>query len=222
MKIFHHQTCTRNSKTPILLMLFSLLLSTSSASYSAIISDLYITEIMANPSAVSDSNGEWFELYNPGNDIFDLNGSSLSDNGSNYHLINSSLPLLINPGEYFVFGKNGNTLENGGYNADYVYSNFTLANTADEIILTDPLGNILALEYQAGFVPNGHSLELIAPDMQTANYINTVNNSYGLGDFGTPGSEGTHSFQVAAVPEPPILLLFLSGIAGLIYRQTRE
>lgn len=170
---------------------------------------------MANPNTVTDSNGEWFEIYNPSNDIFDFNGTTLSDNGSNSHVINQLDPLLILPGEYFVFGRNDNELENGGYIADYIYSNFILGNSADEIILTDTLGNILSLEYESGFITAGHSIELTSPDMLISNYNETTNLIYGNGDYGSPGQQGSYSFTTATVPEPPLLLLFLTGIIGL-------
>ncbi len=35
-------------------------------------SDLIITEIMQNPSAVEDANGEWFEIYNSGSSPVDM------------------------------------------------------------------------------------------------------------------------------------------------------
>ena len=194
------------------LFILTTVLTLPSLSHSAVISDLIITEIMANPSAVSDSNGEWFELYNPSNDIFDFNGITLSDNSTTGHLINDSTSLFIQPGEYFVFGRNDNELENGGYIADYEYSSFILGNSDDEIILSDMIGNILSLEYDRGDITNGHSLELISPDMTTFNYAVTMDFNYGDGDFGTPGAAGSYQFDTASVPEPSTALLLLSGI----------
>ena len=40
--------------------------------------DLLISEVMANPAAVSDSNGEWFELFNASLHSIDLNGLTIS------------------------------------------------------------------------------------------------------------------------------------------------
>ena len=48
---------------------------------------LVINEIMQNPSAVSDSNGEWFEIYNPTDAEVDINGWTIRDDGSNSHVI---------------------------------------------------------------------------------------------------------------------------------------
>ena len=86
--------------------------------------DLLITEMMANPAVVSDTNGEWFEIFNTTSNPIDLNGLQLKDNGSNLHTINPMMPLWIHPGDYFVLGRNGDSTVNGGYVADYVYGDF--------------------------------------------------------------------------------------------------
>ncbi|NOZ36577.1 MAG: lamin tail domain-containing protein, partial [Gammaproteobacteria bacterium] len=98
--------------------------------------DLVISEVMANPSSVSDSVGEWFELFNPTLDSLVLNNLVLSDNGSNKHQINAANNLLINSGQYFVLARNGDSNINGGIVADYVYSGFTLNNRSDAIIIS--------------------------------------------------------------------------------------
>ena len=70
----------------------------------AINNSLTINEIMNNPSSVQDSEGEWFELFNNGTISHDLNGWIIKDNGSDSHIISSS--LIINPGEYLVLSNN--------------------------------------------------------------------------------------------------------------------
>ncbi|MEC9273931.1 MAG: lamin tail domain-containing protein, partial [Candidatus Neomarinimicrobiota bacterium] len=94
-----------------------------------------ITEVMPNPSAVSDSYGEWFEIFNLDSLTINLNGWIIRDEGSDSHIINSTIE--IQPGEYMVLGRNGNESVNGGYVSDYTYSAFALANSNDEIILLD-------------------------------------------------------------------------------------
>jgi len=227
MQITHHQAYKRLHKIITLVAFSTIAILSSGKSHAVIISDLYITEVMANPAAVTDSNGEWFELFNPTNESFDLNGIILSDNGSNMHIINNPDPLLINSGEYLVLGKNGNELENGGYQTDYMYSGFTLANSDDEIIMTDSQGNQLSLFYDSGFVTAGVSAELLSPDMLTSNYVaSTIN--YGAGDFGSPGSTGTYLFEydttsvTTSVPAPPSLWLACIGLSLLLGIQTRK
>jgi hypothetical protein len=161
---------------------------------------LTINEIMQNPSAVSDSDGEWFEIFNSGDIELDLNGWTIKDAGSDNHTISSS--LTINPGEYKVLGVNSNSSSNGGVTVDYQYSgssnDITLSNGADEIILVDTYGVVFdSVAYDGGpdndggiFPdPNGASMALVHPDSN--NNVGTnwqeSTTSYGDGDLGTPG-----------------------------------
>ena len=150
--------------------------------------DVVVTEVMVNPSAVSDSYGEWFELYNAGSSTVSMNGWLLLDNGSNEHNVTS---ISIDSGEYIVFGRNTDSAVNGGYDADYVYSGFQLANSEDEIKLIDAEGLIVdVIEYNSSFpYSSGASMYL-----KNITYDNAVDTSwamsdmeYGSGDLGTPG-----------------------------------
>ena len=181
----------------------------------AALAQLYISEVMANPSAVSDTNGEWFELYNPLAVAVDLDGVVISDAGSNSHTISSGGSLLIQPGDFFVLGRNGDSASNGGYAADYVFSNFSLGNSSDQIILTDPFGEQLRLDYSSGFVAAGASTELTGLPMATANYA-PATLDYGDGDLGTPGFSNYSYESTSPVPLPAGIGLFGSGIAAML------
>ena len=105
---------------------------------------IFVTEMMPNPSAVRDSAGEWFEVFNSRSDVaVDINGWTVRDAGSNVHVIDNGGPLVISPQSFVVLGNNADTTTNGGVAVDYVYSSFTLANSADEIELVDSLGTII-------------------------------------------------------------------------------
>lgn len=178
--------------------------------------DLVISEVMANPSAVSDSAGEWFELFNPTTDSLILDNLVISDNGSNLHQINAGTSLLIESGQYLVFARNSDTSINGGIISDYTYSGFTLGNTADAIIISSNDIEITRLEYSAGFSGNGKSTELLKLPGDIANYQLTPDSFiYGAGDIGTPGRAGSSELGVSAVPVPAAVWLFGSGLLGL-------
>ncbi|HEB55426.1 MAG TPA: lamin tail domain-containing protein [Gammaproteobacteria bacterium] len=178
--------------------------------------ELLISEVMANPSAVSDRQGEWFELFNPTVDSLVLNNLVLSDNGSNNHQINAANDLFINSGQYFVLARNGDSNINGGIAADYVYSGFTLNNSADAIIISSDGIEITRLEYSSGFVKNGKSTELVSLPGEVDDYQTTPDlQTYGAGDTGTPGAEGSSELKVSAVPVPAAIWLFASGLIGL-------
>ncbi|MDH5424067.1 MAG: lamin tail domain-containing protein [Gammaproteobacteria bacterium] len=214
MKISDPRVLTRLLKTYRHSILSIALFTSSGLSHALVISDLYLSEIMANPQAVSDSNGEWFELYNPTAEAFSFNGLILSDNGSDYHLIDTSDALTIQPGDYFVFGRNGDSNSNGGYNPDYVYDHFLLANGDDEIILSDLLGNSLQISYEAGFVSSGQSMELTDPQMLISDYQLSTVFSYGAGDFGSPGTAGSTQLPASAVAEPSSIYLLIIALGG--------
>ena len=102
---------------------------------------IVINEIIQNPSAVSDSNGEWFELFNPGSEAVDINGWKIKDDGSDEFVINNGGPLEIPAGGYLVLGANDEFSANGGVTVDYDYPGFFLSNGADELILIN-LGEV--------------------------------------------------------------------------------
>ena len=198
--------------------LFILICCVVNSSHSATIQpgDLLISEVMANPSSVSDSNGEWFELFNASAISIDINGLTISDDGSNSHHINNGASLLIAPGAYLVLGRNGELADNGGYVADYVYSNFTLSNSLDQIILSDNDNEIVRLNYTGQpFGASGISAELINQLIipNESNYRLSQTDQYGLGDIGTPGSRGAIELVSAStVPVPSAVWLFVSAL----------
>ena len=98
-----------------------------SAASAATPGDIVITEIMQNPDAVSDNDGEWFELYNASTAIVDLNGWTVKDGGTNSFVITTTLEIPV--GGYVVLGRNGDTATNGGVIIDYVYEDFFLSNS---------------------------------------------------------------------------------------------
>lgn len=104
--------------------------------------DLVITEFMADPATVSDSNGEYFEVYNTTDRVLHLNGLTIYDDGSDSFVVThpSDDPIAVAPHSYFVFGNNADSDINGGLTIDYAYSGMTLANTDDEIIIARDLG----------------------------------------------------------------------------------
>lgn len=186
--------------------------------------DLLISEVMSNPAQVSDTNGEWFEIFNASARVIDINGFTISDNASNLHVIDNAGSLIINPGSYLVLGRNSDMDLNGGYFADYVYNNFTLGNSNDQIILSNQNTELARLDYSgAAFGVAGISSELIlqSSNPSLADYQLTQNASYGLGDIGTPGSHGSVVLSSAnPIPVPGAIWLFLSATL-LLVRNTR-
>lgn len=155
-------------------------------------SPIIINELMINPDAVTDANGEWIELYNPTANSIDLDGCVVKDNGNNSHTIDNSGSLIISAGGYLVLARNGNSSENGGVTVDYVGS-FVLANSADEIILGCNGIEYDRVEYDSSFpIVAGASMQLIDPTRDNnigGNWCESTTAWPGsAGDLGTPGT----------------------------------
>ncbi len=156
---------------------------------------LVISEIMQNPSAVGDGDGEYFEVYNPTSDPIELNGVVISDDGTNMHTISSS--VVVPAGGYAVLANNGDSGTNGGYTVDYVYgASIGLGNGADEVVLTFEGTEIDRVNYDGGpnFPdPTGASMILNPNNLTAADNDSGENwcistSMYGAGDNGTPGA----------------------------------
>jgi hypothetical protein len=164
--------------------------------------DVIINEIMQNPKAVSDTNGEWFELYNATAAAIDLNGWTIRDLGSDFHRILAGGPLWLSAHGYLVLGRNANPATNGGVTVDYQYSNFILGNDADAIILADGLGTeIDRVAYDGGATfpdPDGASMALIVPERD-----NALGSNWRAAFTRWPGSAGDYGSPGAVNPIPP-------------------
>ena len=177
---------------------------------------LVVSEFMANPAAVSDTAGEWLELFNNTINPIDVNGLSLADNGSDLHVIDNGGPLLVGSGDYLLLARGADPASNGGLTPDYVYSGFVLGNSSDAIVLSDGATEIARIEYDGSLVSAGQSAELLTLPGIFGNYALTpASLTYGDGDIGTPGAAGSVTLPVAAVPVPAALWLLFSGIGGL-------
>jgi len=154
-----------------------------------------ITEFMANPNKVTDSAGEYIELFNVGNQPVDINGWTLKDLGSDSHTIAAGGSLMVPPRGYLLLGASATKATNGNIAVAYAYKLFFLSNKADEIQLLDTNGKIvdqLAYDTAAGWtITDGASLSVKNPFADKTKATNwcteTAAWSGSAGDFGTPG-----------------------------------
>lgn len=149
-----------------------------------------INEVMADPSAASDENGEWIEVHNAGSSAVDLRGWTIRSNNDAAHTIATSVPVPA--GGYVVLARNGTRSKNGGVTANYVYGNaLTLANASDWITLRDPSGATVDSVAWSSSMPTGATRGVRSPaednaDVNGPNW-QTATSPYGKGDRGTPG-----------------------------------
>ena len=169
---------------------------------------LVISEIMANPVGLADSEGEWFELYNPTDRPFNLRDHWLGDDGGDLHRFETD--LLLPPREYLTLARGPAP----GFTPDYVYSRFALANGADEIVIGNAMGEILRFDYVDGFVLPGRSMEFVSEQAGDILFAATDERwMYASGDVGSPGS-GRWAINETSVPEPDAAWLFALGLVA--------
>ncbi len=155
-----------------------------------------VNEVMLNPAAVSDANGEYVELFNSGPSAVDLAGWTLRDDDFDSFTIATGSPVLIGPGAYFVLAANGNPATNGGFTPDLVWSGFALSNSGDEVVLEDAasIEQDRLVYTTSPFTDSvGASVERVSPRLPTSDGLSwaQARASFGLGDRGTPGVVNT-------------------------------
>ena len=166
--------------------------------------DLVVSEVMQNPSAVSDSDGEWFELYVDTSTDVDLEGLWIVDDATSAEGFEVLGTLTASPGSYLVFAVGDDAAVNGGLptvDYAYAYGDLSLGNGADGLSAETADGTVIdAVTWDGGSAfpdPTGASMTLIeggdyddAYNDDGANWCEEGASTYGDGDFGTPGSDG--------------------------------
>jgi len=94
---------------------------------------LVISEVMANPKAVGDSEGEWVEVWNVGPTPLDLQGILVHD-GTRTMSIDT--PLTVEAGGVAVLARNGDPAVNGGVVAQAVLPRMQLPNESGTVRLS--------------------------------------------------------------------------------------
>jgi hypothetical protein len=155
--------------------------------------DLVITEVMANPAAVDDAEGEWFEVA-VGADV-DLNGLQL-------YTVEDAVPSLeatlggndcieVTAGSRIIFVRNATMAENGGLpDGGFVFA-FGLVNSNRGIAIG--VADVVLDTVTWTSTPTGASRSLDEGFVTTAGNDDPLNwcaatTSYGLGDEGTPAA----------------------------------
>jgi hypothetical protein len=160
--------------------------------------DVIITEVMPNPAAVFDQNGEWFEIYNTTLEPLNLSGWIIHDN---YGADTIDGDHIVASHDYFVFCVNDTLATNGGVPADYNYiystgaGGLSLSNTTDVPYILTPQGVVIdCVRYASANWPfgNGSSMQLKDVTLNNddpTNWCASANAWIGsAGDKGTPGA----------------------------------
>lgn len=150
-----------------------------------------ITEIMANPDAVSDSDGEWVEIRALAG--FDLNGVALGRElgGEPEQIIDANECLPVAAGAHAVLAKSDDPATNGGLSRVDALLELSLGNSRGALFLA--IGGAVLDEVSWSGAAAGISSG-VDPDFAdaTANdraeyWCDDDSTLYGAGDSGTPG-----------------------------------
>lgn len=158
--------------------------------------EILITEIMFNPQALSDTEGEWFEIFNNSDHAINLQNLVLKRDDTNIHTITDSIEL--SPGEYFVLARSQTAINASN---SYVYgSDILLPNTGAILAIynegqeTNPGVLIFSINYGTDYFPSPSGASIILnPDMISAGEALAgtswcISSSvFSTGDSGTPG-----------------------------------
>ena len=173
------------------------------------VGDLVITEFMANPKAVGDDNGEWFEVLVKA--AVDLNGLSLGTEGTSMSTVTSTTCLRKNAGDYALFARSLDTSVNGGLPDVAGKFTYDLANSGTKKIVVKSGTTVVdEISYTtsvdgASTQLNPLSLDAVANDSATNFCTTPAGTVYGtpvtLADGGTQTSDrGTPGVANVACP----------------------
>ncbi len=157
--------------------------------------ELLITEVMYDPTSLSDTEGEWFEVFNNSGRAIDLNQLVIRRNNTESHVITGG--MILEPGSYGILSRTAGAVAGN----KYVYGTaITLTNTGAVLSIcnfgTDGTDGsvICAVDYGQADFP-GASGASVCLDPAKYNPTDIVLSSswcvsktpYSTGDMGTPG-----------------------------------
>ncbi len=158
--------------------------------------DLIVTEIMANPKAVTDTNGEWIEIYNTTNQPIDLTSLQIVKDTTKKPI--SGTNLIIGANSHFVIAKTESSLVS--YNALCAFSTTILPNSGATISLEINGVTIDSMTYPATAESKSWQLSSTKynhiDNDEYANWcVGTTAISGENSDLGTPGSSNNQCGQ---------------------------
>lgn len=165
--------------------------------------DLVVTEVMVQPYAANDPNGEWIEVYNPTGVDINLNGLVLEDDGTDSYTIAKDIIAfkdeVVLLAAYFKYSKNGGLPTVDG---TYTRNLFRQDNGADEVVLSYGGTVIDEVLWTKALFPmtTGYSFSLdptawdATSNDTSTNWCNGVSAYGSTLNFGTPQADNDSCF----------------------------
>lgn len=151
--------------------------------------EIVITEVMANPAAVPDTDGEWFEIVNTNpTDRLDISGC-LVTNGAD---ASSTLPPFeADSQQQVVFARNLDLVTNGNVHADATFG-FSLPQSAGTLTFECDGAILDVVTWSNSSSGQSRSLSPESTDDilndDSGNWCFPTVHTYNGTDFGTPGT----------------------------------
>jgi hypothetical protein len=160
---------------------------------------VFFTEVMADPKAVADTDGEWLELLATAD--VDLNGTVLNV-GTSSHVLSATACLHLAAGAYAVLARSTDVGANGGLVPVLTTFTQSLGNAGGVVSLSADGARVDAAGYGAAvsgvaWQLSPALLDAMSNDNPTSFCRATL--AYGAGDLGTPGTANSP----CAVPVNP-------------------
>ena len=158
--------------------------------------DVVVSELMMDPDAVSDSDGEWLEIYNTTSQDIPLVGWTVE--GSDGDSFTITDPVVVESGSSVVFGTSADLTLNGGTPVSfaYAYADFKLNNDKDDIEvwagdlrLSEVSYHEDDIELEAGESIGLDPAYLRQVYAENVTYWCLATSGFGEGDRGTPGEK---------------------------------
>lgn len=155
--------------------------------------ELVVAEYLANPSAVSDSDGEWFEVAGMRQGNVMLDGITVAGIPGESFTIDS--PIVLDEGEELTIAADGLRGRNGGHRPQLVWptGSFALGNSGDTVELKRGGISLDRIDYTSGW-PDSTGVSAERKDLagpgDAANFT-AATATFGSGDKGTPGETNT-------------------------------
>lgn len=154
--------------------------------------ELVITELLIQPAAVQEVDGEWFEIANVSDHPITLDGLTLASKSAS-HTINPCNPLVLEAGARLAMGRNADIAKNGGVPMVYSYkTDLSLTNAGDSMSLKAGATVVDQVTWLKAWVTKGQALSL-DPTQTTDTGNDTLSHwcwspqKLPGGDSGTPG-----------------------------------
>ncbi|MCX6784858.1 MAG: lamin tail domain-containing protein, partial [Candidatus Komeilibacteria bacterium] len=176
-----------------------------------------LTEIMSNPEG-ADTNREWIEIYNYGNEPVVISGGQAStswrfkDSGS--HLLNlGTSTITLAPGALAILASNDQTFlaEHQNFNGAVIDTTMSLTNSGGEVSLSNNNGQSWFEVVSYATTTEGYSWEKITPtaDNQNSNWRQSLVASGSPGQLSppAPANEVVVVNQASSTPGQEVIVV---------------